>query len=37
MACAVLLTLVGGEIEGAEAVKKSFPDFFDLLKTLETL
>jgi len=37
MACAVLLTLVGGEIEGAEAVKKSFPDFFGLLKTLETL
>jgi len=35
MACAVLLTRVGGTIEGAEAVKKSFPDFFDLLKTLQ--
>jgi len=37
MACAVLLTLVGGEIEGAEAVKKSFPDFFERLNTLTTL
>ena len=37
MACAVLLTLVGGEIEGAEAVKKSFPDFFERLNTLAIL
>lgn len=29
MAMSVLLTRVGGEIEGAEAVKKSFPDFFE--------
>lgn len=28
MACAVLLTLTGGRIEGAEAVRKSYPDFF---------
>ena len=28
MALAVLCTLTGGEIEGAEAVRKSFPDFF---------
>ena len=35
MACAVLLTRVGGVIEGAEAVNKSFPDFFDVLNTLE--
>ena len=27
-ACAVLLTLTGGRIEGAEAVRKSYPDFF---------
>lgn len=34
MALAVLLTLVGGEIEGAEAVSKSYPDFFSHLKAL---
>ncbi len=34
MATAVLLTLVGGEIEGAQAVSKSFPDFFDKLLRL---
>ena len=34
MAMAVLLTLTGGEIEGAEAVNKSFPDFFEKLKKL---
>ena len=33
-ALAVLLTLTGGSIEGAEAVNKSFPDFFDKLKAL---
>ncbi|MBE6636978.1 MAG: 3-phosphoshikimate 1-carboxyvinyltransferase [Ruminococcaceae bacterium] len=35
MACAVLLTCVGGVIEGAEAVKKSFPDFFEVLQALQ--
>lgn len=34
MALSVLLTLVGGEIEGAEAVNKSYPDFFDDLMRL---
>lgn len=34
MACAVLLTLTGGVIEGAEAVAKSFPDFFEKLRAL---
>lgn len=34
MSEAVLLTLTGGEIEGAEAVTKSFPDFFDKLRNL---
>lgn len=34
MACAVLLTRVGGVITGAEAVSKSFPDFFDRLRGL---
>ncbi len=34
MALSVLLTLVGGEIEGAEAVAKSYPDFFDDLRAL---
>lgn len=34
MALAVLLTLTGGEIEGAQAVRKSFPDFFEKLKQL---
>jgi 3-phosphoshikimate 1-carboxyvinyltransferase len=29
MALAVLSTLTGGEITGAEAIKKSFPDFFE--------
>jgi len=28
---------VGGEIEGAEAVKKSFPDFFEVLSCLERI
>ena len=37
MALSVLLTLTGGEIEGAEAVSKSFPDFFDCLRTLGIL
>lgn len=34
MALSVLLTATGGVIEGAEAVNKSFPDFFDRLKDL---
>ncbi len=29
MACAVLMTLTGGQIHGAEAVRKSYPGFFD--------
>ncbi len=34
MALSVLLSLTGGTIEGAEAVSKSFPDFFDILRRL---
>lgn len=34
MSLSVLLTLFGGEIRGAEAVKKSFPDFFEKLASL---
>ena len=34
MALAVLCARVGGTIEGAEAVSKSFPDFFERLKDL---
>lgn len=34
MSLAVLLTLTGGEIEGAEAVTKSFPDFFEKISAL---
>ena len=34
MACSVLLTRVGGTITGAEAVAKSFPDYFDRLRGL---
>lgn len=34
MALAVLSTVTGAEIEGAEAVKKSFPDFFEKLRSL---
>ena len=34
MALSVLATKTGGIIEGAEAVNKSFPDFFDKLKEL---
>lgn len=35
MSLAVLSTLVGGTIDGAEAVAKSYPDFFDVLKSLK--
>lgn len=34
MALSVLLSLTGGDIHGAEAVKKSYPNFFADLKTL---
>ena len=34
MALAVLLSLTGGSLRGAEAAAKSFPDFFDRLKRL---
>ncbi|WP_405345451.1 3-phosphoshikimate 1-carboxyvinyltransferase [Ruminococcus sp.] len=34
MALSVLLTVTGGVIEGAQAVNKSFPDFFDRLMDL---
>ena len=34
MALAVLLTRFGGVIEGAQAVQKSLPEFFDLLRSL---
>ena len=34
MAMAILLTLTGGEILGAEAVAKSYPDFFEHLKKI---
>jgi 3-phosphoshikimate 1-carboxyvinyltransferase len=35
MASAVILSLVGGEIDGYEAVSKSFPDFFEILSSLK--
>ena len=35
MALAVLATLTGGTIDGAEAVSKSYPDFFDVLPLLQ--
>ena len=34
MALAILLTIFGGKIDGAEAVKKSYPAFFSDLKAL---
>ncbi len=34
MALSVLLSHVGGSIDGVEAVEKSFPNFFDVLKEL---
>lgn len=34
MSLAVLASVYGGEIDGAEAVSKSFPSFFDVLKRL---
>lgn len=35
MALSVLLTLTGGKIEGAQAVEKSLPDFFERLQNLK--
>lgn len=34
MSMVTLLSLVGGEIEGTNAVKKSFPDYFEKIKSL---
>lgn len=34
MSMVTLLSLVGGEIEGPNAVKKSFPDYFEKIKSL---
>lgn len=34
MAMSVVLSYVGGVIDGAEAVNKSYPDFFDVIKQL---
>jgi 3-phosphoshikimate 1-carboxyvinyltransferase len=34
MALSILCTIFGGEIEGAEAVNKSFPDFFEKLQSV---
>ena len=34
MSCAVLSSLTGGKIKGAEASRKSLPDFFERLKKL---
>ncbi len=34
MSLAILLTLTGGEIDGAEAVSKSYPEFFEHLSKL---
>ncbi|MBQ8689912.1 MAG: 3-phosphoshikimate 1-carboxyvinyltransferase [Clostridia bacterium] len=34
MSLSILLTLTGGEIDGAEAVSKSYPEFFDHLSEL---
>ena len=34
MSLAVLLTVTGGAIEGAEAIKKSYPAFFDDIRSL---
>ena len=34
MAMSVILSKTGGSISGAEAVKKSYPDFFEKIKTL---
>ncbi len=35
MALSLLCTVTGGTIEGAEAVAKSYPDFFEVIKSLQ--
>ncbi len=35
MSLAVISSIFGGEIEGAQAVKKSYPDFFEVLESLK--
>ena len=35
MALSLLCTVTGGTIEGAQAVSKSFPEFFEILKSLK--
>ena len=37
MAMSTVLSLVGGKIEGAEAVKKSYPDYFETIRDLGIL
>lgn len=37
MAVATLLTITGGSIEGAQAVAKSYPDYFDVIRGLGIL
>jgi 3-phosphoshikimate 1-carboxyvinyltransferase len=34
MALSVILSKIGGDISGAEAVKKSYPEFFEDIKKL---
>ena len=34
MACAIALSVLGGEIEGCEAVSKSYPSFFEDLRSI---
>jgi len=34
MAMSVILSQIGGEISGVEAVKKSYPNFFNDIRTL---
>ena len=34
MALSVLASLTGGVIEGAEAVRKSWPDFFEVMRSV---
>ena len=34
MALSTLLTITGGYIDGAQAVKKSLPEYFELLKSI---
>lgn len=36
MALSVLLSMTGGVIDGAEAIRKSYPDFFTTLAALGT-